>query len=125
SLFDLGIQFLKGEEVPKDLDEAVRWLSLAAEQNHTDAQITLATMYYEGEGVEKDLRLAIKLFRAAAPECLEAQVVLGEVHSDPASPVYDLPTALEYYRLAAEADHTQSQYQCFCLLKDKNEEDQR
>ena len=45
----------KGEGVPQDYKEAVRWYTLAAEQGYADAQYNLANRYYYGEGVIKDI----------------------------------------------------------------------
>ena len=54
----LGFMYAKGEGVPQDYREAVRWLRLAAEQGDAMAQGQLGRMYAEGEGVPKDLILA-------------------------------------------------------------------
>ena len=43
-----------GEGVPQDDKEAVRWYTLAAEQEHAKAQYNLGVMYALGEGVIKD-----------------------------------------------------------------------
>ena len=45
----------KGEGVPQDYKEAVKWYTKAAEQGDVDAQYNLGLMYYNGEGVPKDL----------------------------------------------------------------------
>ena len=54
----LGFMYAKGEGVPQDYREAVRWLRLAADQGDAMAQGQLGRMYAEGEGVPKDLILA-------------------------------------------------------------------
>lgn len=38
-----------------DLEQAVRWYQLAAENDHGDAQYNLASMYQKGEGVAPDI----------------------------------------------------------------------
>ena len=43
-----------GEGVPQDDKEAVRWYTLAAEQEHAKAQYNLGVMYAFGNGVMKD-----------------------------------------------------------------------
>ena len=45
----------KGEGVPQDYKEAVKWYTKVAEQGDVDAQYNLGLMYYNGEGVPKDL----------------------------------------------------------------------
>ena len=48
----------KGEGVPQDYKEAVKWFRLSAEQENTDAQIFLGLVYSKGQGVPQDYVLA-------------------------------------------------------------------
>ena len=50
----LGIHFKKIHQ----MDEAERWLRLAAGQGHATAQFSLSTMYSLGDGVAKDVQEA-------------------------------------------------------------------
>ena len=52
--FNLGLMYDKGEGVPQDDAEAVRWYRLAAEQGHAEAQANLGWMYDAGRGVPQD-----------------------------------------------------------------------
>ncbi len=54
ALFILGLMYSKGEGVPHDYVEAMRWYRLAAEQGHSAAQFNLADMYKYGKGVTQD-----------------------------------------------------------------------
>ena len=54
----LGSMKLRGEGVPKDLEQALKWYRLAANQGNAFAQATLGDMYYQGQGVPKDYVLA-------------------------------------------------------------------
>lgn len=54
SQFILGDMYAKGERVPKDDAEAVRWYRKAAEQGDSGAQSHLGAMYVIGEGVPED-----------------------------------------------------------------------
>ena len=49
-----------------DSAEAVKWYRKAAEQGYGQAQVNLASMYYEGQGVAKDLMEAYAWFNLAA-----------------------------------------------------------
>lgn len=49
----------------QDYEKAAYWLSLAAEQGNMEAQFNLANMYLNGQGVNEDLYIALKLFRKA------------------------------------------------------------
>ena len=64
--------YRNGEGVPQDDAEAARWLRLAADQGHAEAQYNLGGMYAEGLGVPQDrvaaymwLSLAVAQFSAA------------------------------------------------------------
>lgn len=46
--------YLKGNGVPIDYKEAVKWYRLAAEQGDADAQFSLGVMYVTGKGVIED-----------------------------------------------------------------------
>lgn len=46
--------YAKGEGVPKDAAEAVKWCRLSAEQGNAIAQFNLSGMYVKGEGTPKD-----------------------------------------------------------------------
>ena len=49
----LGVMYLKGQGVEKNLAEAVRWLQAAAEPGYPPAQGLLGMLCDEGNGVEK------------------------------------------------------------------------
>ena len=50
----LGSMYAEGEGVPQDYTEAVRWISLAAEQGNTYAQSALGLVYGNGQWVQQD-----------------------------------------------------------------------
>ena len=52
--FNLGQMYLRGQGVPLNYKEAVKWYRMAAEQEHTGAQYYLGLMYEKGEGVFQD-----------------------------------------------------------------------
>jgi len=52
--------------IKKDETEAVKWLRLAAEQEHAEARYLLGQAYELGKGVEKDKAEAAKWYRLAA-----------------------------------------------------------
>lgn len=65
----------------KNLKEAVRWYTLAAEKGHAAAQNSLGVCYFLGEGVEKNLTQAKKWLTLAAEQGNEfAHHNLGEFH---------------------------------------------
>ena len=73
----LGLRYHKGEGVPKDLVEAVKWYRKAAEQGDFKVQYNLGNMHYYGTGVPKDYATAVKLYRKAAEQHAIVQHFLG------------------------------------------------
>ena len=63
--YNLGLMYSKGERVPSDDKEAVKWYRLSAEQRITGAQSNLGLMYEKGQGVEQDYVEAHKWFNIA------------------------------------------------------------
>jgi len=64
--FNLGLMYAKGEGVPKDDAEALRWYRKAADQGNAPAQSNLGVMYANGRGVPKDDAEAYAWYNLAA-----------------------------------------------------------
>ena len=60
--------YSRGEGLPEDDAEAVRWYRLAAEQGDALAQSNLGFMYGNGDGVPKDLVFAYMWFNFSAAQ---------------------------------------------------------
>jgi TPR repeat protein len=52
--------------VEQDYEQALYWYTLAGEQGDEDAQYFLGRMHEKGEGIEKDLLLAVSLYMSSA-----------------------------------------------------------
>jgi TPR repeat protein len=65
-LHNLGIMYERGEGVPPDPVEALRWLKHAADQRYPAAQYELGRIYQIGEGVAPDKIEGEKWMRMAA-----------------------------------------------------------
>lgn len=57
-----GIYETGSDGVPKNLIEAARWYTMAAEQDHAQSQYNLGMMYQSGHGVGEDANQANKWF---------------------------------------------------------------
>ena len=66
--FNLGAMYHKGEGVPEDNVEAVKWYRKAAKQGHAEAQYNLGLMYRKGEGVPQDDVEAVKWYQKAVEQ---------------------------------------------------------
>ena len=65
---NLGFMYARGEGVPEDDVEAVKWYRLAAEQGHASAQFNLGVMHANGEGVPQNNLRAYVWFSVAAAQ---------------------------------------------------------
>jgi hypothetical protein len=74
----LGLIYSKGQGVPQDYKEAVKWYRLSAEQGVAQAQYKLGWMYSNGLGVPQDYKEAVKWYRLSAEQGVaQAQYNLG------------------------------------------------
>lgn len=80
--FNLALLYDRGQGVPKDTSEALRWYRLAATQGDPFAQNTLGDNYWEGTGMPKDDREAVRWWQFAAEKGFApAQHSLGKILS--------------------------------------------
>ena len=80
--FNLGVAYGKGEGVPQDYAESMKWYRMAAEQGLAEAQNNLGIAYATGQGVPKDDAESMKWFRMAAEQGhAGAQCILGISYS--------------------------------------------
>ncbi len=91
-------------------EKAVHYLSLAAENGHTQAYIELANMYHDGEGVEKNYTQAAQLFTKAAEQGdTYSQRSLADLYRLGRGVEQNDEKALHYYTLAADHGDRDSQ----------------
>jgi TPR repeat protein len=64
----LGLMYSRGDGVPQNHFEAMRWCRKAADQGHAEAQVLVAGMYNRGEGVPKSAIESANWFRKAAEQ---------------------------------------------------------
>jgi len=85
--------------------------SLAAEQGHASAQYILGSRYYEGKGVTKDYKEAIKWYTLAAEKGISsAQGNVGAMHYKGQGVSQDIQLAIKWYTLAAKQGSASAQY---------------
>ncbi len=64
---NMGVMYLKGQEVEADPEQAFYWMETAAENGSAEAEYYLSLFYEDGLGVnEPDLAVAMKWLRQAA-----------------------------------------------------------
>jgi len=99
----LGEKYFKGDGVPKDDVEAVKWFRKAIDQGNPDAEEDLGFMYYTGEGIAQDYTEAFKLFHKAAEQSVAlAQFNLAVMYQQGEGMAKDYVEALKWYTKAAD-----------------------
>lgn len=90
--------------------DAVNWLGKAAAQGDPDAQIKLAAMYREGNGVKRDYAQALYWYReAAARGIADAQFNLGQMIYNGYGVKRDYGEAMSWFRMAAAQGNAAAQ----------------
>lgn len=75
----VGMMYYEGAGVPKNLEEAARWIKKSAESGSIEAQYMLSKMYGNGEGLEQSYAHKMKWLRKAAESGhAKAQFDLGQ-----------------------------------------------
>ena len=91
--------------------EAALWLGPAAGQGVVEAQLLLASMYYQGLGLPQDYAQAVAWFAKAAEQGnAEAQTNLGYVYDKGIGVDQDYKQAVSWYRRAAEQGYAYAQF---------------
>ena len=62
----LGVEYMKGDQVEKDLDNAIEWWKKAAEKGYAEAEYKLGVCYHFGFGIKKSHKLARYWYEKAA-----------------------------------------------------------
>ena len=102
SQYGLGVMYARGQGVPQDQLEAVKWYRKAAEQGHADAQFNLAVMYAKGRGVARDDAAAVAWYRKAAEQGnTYAQTNLANMYRRGQGVAENLVEAHKWYNIAA------------------------
>ncbi|MBO4318772.1 MAG: sel1 repeat family protein [Mailhella sp.] len=79
----LGMLYLRGDHVDKDLKAAAGWFRKAADQGNATAMFNLAQMYAQGDGVKKSEKSAFEWFKKSAEGGdADAAFVVGRMYID-------------------------------------------
>ncbi len=90
--------------------QAVQWLSVAAEAGFPNSQYTLGKMYQYGLSVEQNDEEAARLFMEAAEQGFaNAQYNLGKLYRDGRGVPRDTGLSIHYFELAAQQGHASAQ----------------
>lgn len=106
--YEIGLRYLRGEEVPEDHKLAIDWLMRSSNQGFEDAQYLLGTCYASGTGVEQNEKIAMGFFLKAAHAANKyAQFEVGEYYHD----AEDHVQAYDWYKKSARQGYAPAQYE--------------
>ena len=102
--YGLALLYWQGKGTPQNYHEAEKWLLLAANSGHSDAQLKLAYLYYLiGVNGKKNPIEAQKWFEKSAQQGnVDAQYNLGVLYKDGVGIKKDLVAAKKWLTLAAQ-----------------------
>ncbi|RUS80976.1 hypothetical protein EGW08_011251 [Elysia chlorotica] len=99
----LGMMYLNGLGVDKDVTKAFRYFSLASDQGSVDGQLQLGIMYFSGNGIRTDYKLAVKYFTMASQKGhVLAYYNLAQMHATGTGVLRNCHTAVELFKNVAE-----------------------
>jgi len=101
---NIGIMQLKGQGIPQNVVEGMRWIRLAADGGLAEAQNDVGTSFQRGLGVQRNEAEAVKWYRLAADHggLLAAQINLADTYAVGRGVPQDFGEALKWYRIAAD-----------------------
>jgi TPR repeat protein len=103
--FLVALMHEKGDVVPQNHKEALKWYKLSAEEGYAPAQLFLGLMYASGEGVAQDSAEAIKWVRKAADQGnTDAQFYLAGVFFIDRIVPHNYVESYKWFLLAAPKD---------------------
>lgn len=115
--YRLGKMFLRGEDIPKNSDYALRWLEESASEHNQYAEYLLGKTLLRGEDVEQDLPRAEHLLRCSSDQGNRyASYTLGKTLLDGELLLQDIPEAIRFLANSAEKGFAAGQYQMGKLL---------
>lgn len=101
--------------------ESIEQLKVKAEQGDSVAQSSLGVIYANGEGVDRDLKAAIKWWQLAAEQGdAGAQYNLGVVNSNGEGVIQNYKEAIKWYLLAAKQGNSIAQYNLGFMYSDEH-----
>lgn len=105
----LGTLYLDGKGVPRDAQEALKWLKKAADQGYEPALESIALMYGQGQGVKQDLEQALEWRKKAADRGNpNDQYIVGWDYKMGVGTKQDHKKSFEYHQMAAQMGEVHS-----------------
>lgn len=120
--YNMGIRYLNGDGVEKDVTQALVLLENSADKGNANAQFGLGYLYAQGQGVEKNPSRAVELYEAAAAQGHLKAISNLAMHCESGEGLSkDVPRAAELYRKVAEQGDTLAQLNLAMLYEEGGE----
>lgn len=104
--YDLGYQYVTGQDRPKDMNEGIKWIQRAADQKIPEALFHLGAMYHHGQGMPQDYSKAAQYYLDAAEiGHAKAQNNLAGLYAEGLGVSGDLTKALKWFQMASNNGH--------------------
>lgn len=117
SKYRLGKMFLRGEDVPKNVEYALRWLEESVSEGNQYAEYLLGKTLLRGEDMEQNPRRAENLLRCSSNQGNRyASYTLGKTLLDGELLLQDIPEAIRLLAVSADKGFAAAQYQMGKLL---------
>lgn len=115
--YRLGKMFLRGEDVPKNIDYVLRWLEESVSEGNQYAEYLLGKTFLRGEDVDQDLPRAELLLRRSSDQGNRyASYTLGKTLLDGELLLQNIPEAIRLLTASADKGFAAGQYQMGKLL---------
>lgn len=115
--YRLGKMFLRGEDIPKNIDYALRWLEESVSEGNQYAEYLLGKTFLRGEDVDQDLQRAELLLRRSSNQGNRyASYTLGKTLLDGEVLLQNIPKAIRLLTDSADKGFAAGQYQMGKLL---------
>lgn len=102
-----------------DYKTAIEEWTPLAEKGDVASQLLLATIYYHGEGVDRNYTKALKWAKLAGHYgIVEAQFLVGSIYENGYGVAQDHEKALKWFKLAAEQGYEEAQYNVGIAFRD-------
>lgn len=109
--YRLGKMFLIGEDVPKNVDYALRWLEESVSEGNEFAEYLLGKTYLKGEDILQDLQRAEELLqKSSAQGNRYAKYTLGKAYLDGELFLQNIPKSIKLITESADSGFAPAQY---------------
>ncbi len=107
--YSIGMRSINGDGFSKNVIEGIKWLTLAANSNHIEAQLNLGILHFNGKEITQNYNQAIYWFdQASKNDNSEAQYFIGYMYEHGLGLAQSLDNAKNFYKIAALKGHQKS-----------------